>query len=172
VIVNATLPEFKTIVDLSGHQDILGSAELILLFSILPKGNENMSDAERTGVKGITTIEDLFLKTEEDSALPSSYNTFYASQKAKGPNSGGDAFNLLSQQGSPVHIQMLWQATERNGKNTINLIWETKPLGDKLLSVKLKASATDPAINTRALEDEWMGEFLKNPGIKLISRGH
>ncbi|TSA83156.1 hypothetical protein FNU79_12585 [Deinococcus detaillensis] len=173
VVVEANLPTFTSISDLftASNKALLGDTESIILLSLLPKGDEGLNNESRAGVKGITTVQDLFLKTDEDSAIPPNYNTYYASQKAKGPKSGGDSLKMLSQQGAPAHIQTTWQATEINGKNTIDLIWETKPLGDKFLSVKIEASATDPAINVRAIEDRWIGEFLKNPGIKLVASG-
>ncbi|AZI41673.1 hypothetical protein EHF33_02005 [Deinococcus psychrotolerans] len=173
VIVEATLPTFTSVSDLftGSNKALLGDTESIILLSLLPKGDEGLNNESRAGVKGITTVQDLFVKAYEDSSPAINYDTFYPFQRAKGGKSGGDSLKMLSQQGAPAHIQATWQATEINGKNTIDLVWETKPLGNKLLSVKVKASATDPAINTRTIEDRWMGEFLKNPGIKLIASG-
>lgn len=70
-----------------------------------------------------------------------------------------------------MHVKVDWQASRPPTQNTVNVQWESRPIGGKLLSVTVKASSTDTAVNTRTVEDRLIAKFVTQNGIRLLASG-
>ncbi|MFC4452545.1 hypothetical protein [Deinococcus sonorensis] len=73
--------------------------------------------------------------------------------------------------GESPPLQFPWYAIQQQGRNTVQLMWELRPLGGSLLSVRLSATASDSHVNVRQLENRYLALFLGLPGIRLVSHG-
>ncbi|MDB5044726.1 MAG: hypothetical protein JWQ08_776 [Deinococcus sp.] len=79
--------------------------------------------------------------------------------------------NIISAKGDPIHIKVDWRATQPITKNTVDVQWESRPVGGNFLVVRLKAQTTDPDINPRKVEDALVREFLNMRGVRLVASG-
>ncbi len=82
-----------------------------------------------------------------------------------------DKIKSLSVEGGAVHIKLKMVALNAATKNAVNLDWESRPIGGKRLSVTVKASSTDTAVNTHTVEDRLITKFVSQNGIRLIASG-
>ncbi|MBB6018366.1 hypothetical protein ACFP9V_10580 [Deinococcus radiopugnans] len=124
-----------------------------------------LGDEQSAGVTGFVVISVLLLKNQADElGLPAGYSNFSF------PN-GAESMQRLSAQDRPMHVKVDWQASRPPTQNTVNVQWESRPIGGKLLSVTVKASSTDTAVNTRTVEDRLIAKFVTQNGIRLLASG-
>ncbi|QFP78109.1 hypothetical protein [Deinococcus sp. AJ005] len=110
-------------------------------------------------------ISVLLLKNQPaELGLPDGYTSFSF------PN-GAASMQRVSAPDSPMHVKIDWQASKPPTQNTVNVLWESRPIGGKLLSVTVKASSSDTAVNTRTIEDRLIAKFVSQTGIRLIASG-
>lgn len=125
-----------------------------------------LPDERAAGGKGFLVLSTMLLTSFKDGpaavGLPATYTNFSF------PN-GQDSMGLLSAEDAPMHVRMDWQAT--NAGKTVNVVWESRPIGGKLLSVTVKASSTDAAVNTRRVEDRLIAKFVSHEGVRLLASG-
>lgn len=81
------------------------------------------------------------------------------------------AIEMLSAKDQPLHVRMVWQADQAGGTNTIRLVWESRPIGGRLISLKLAGTATDPAVRVREIEDRYLNAYLDKRGMRLLASG-
>ena len=125
-----------------------------------------LPDERAAGGKGFLVLSTMLLTGFKDGpsalGLPAAYTNFSF------PN-GQDSIQLLSAEGAPMHVRMDWQAT--SASKALNVQWESRPIGGKLLSVTVKASSTDAAVNTRTVEDRLIAKFVGQDGVRLLATG-
>ncbi|MBB5364772.1 hypothetical protein [Deinococcus humi] len=148
-----------------------GPNEIIVeAVSTLPTRSK-LSPENEAGVMGFAMISALLVNNFRESptriGLPAGYENFTFPESEV----DSDKLKLLSAKEEPVHIKMNLVATNADTKNTVNLEWESRPIGGKLLSVTVKANSTDTAVNTRTIEDRLIAQFVKQNGIRLIASG-
>ena len=127
-----------------------------------PSSGSPQSEAGISGFVSLSAL--LLLQSSYNTGLPSSYNAFTF------PN-GSESMTPLSPKGEPIAIAIDWRATEKNGKNTVDVHWESRPLGGRLLGVLVKTKSTDSNVNTRAIEDALLERFYKFKGITFQASG-
>lgn len=138
----------------------------IIVEATSPSGSSStLGDERAAGVVGFSVISVLLLKNQADAlGLPAGYGNFTF------PN-GSESMQRISAQDRPMHVKVDWQASQPATQNTVDVQWESRPIGGKLLSVTVRASSSDTAVTTRTIEDRLIAQFVKQNGIRLIASG-
>lgn len=122
-----------------------------------------MTAEQQAGLTGLNVLSAMLIKNRgTELGLPDWYGDFTF------PN-GADSMQRLSAVDRPMHIKIDWQATRVS--YTVNVEWESRPIGGKLLSVTVKATTTDPSIDARSIENRLIAKFLSHEGIYLAASG-
>jgi hypothetical protein len=125
----------------------------------------NLSSESEAGIAGFASLSALLIvQSKYRTGLPSTYDNFTFPR-------GSESMTILSPKNDPIAIAIDWRATEKNGKNTVDVHWESRPMGGKLLSVQVKAKSTDSNVNTRSIEDALLERFYKFEGITFLASG-
>lgn len=124
-----------------------------------------LSPEDEAGVNSFAQISVMIIRQDQyTTGLPGSYGWFTFPD-------GSDGMKILSARQAPIHVTAVWRATSSDGKNTVNVNWESRPLGGRLVSVTAKATATDASVDTRRIEDNLLRRFSISPGIRPLSWG-
>ncbi|WP_221089928.1 hypothetical protein [Deinococcus aquaedulcis] len=127
--------------------------------------NLGLSPEQEASASSFAHISAMILLQERYvTGLPAGYDRFTF------PN-GSDSMTILSGKSAPIHVQVQWRATHPSTKNTIDVLWESRPLGGKLVSVKVKATASDASVNTAQIETRLLDRYLTSSGVRLVARG-
>ncbi|MVN85782.1 hypothetical protein GO986_03280 [Deinococcus sp. HMF7620] len=124
-----------------------------------------LSPEREAGVSSFAQISAmLIVQSQYNTGLPGGYDGFTFPE-------GSDSMKILSAKEAPIHVQVQWRATNPTSNNTVDVLWESRPLGGKLVSVKVKATASDASVNTQQIETRLLDRFLSATGIRLVARG-
>lgn len=99
-----------------------------------------------------------------NTGLPSGYGTFTFPD-------GADSMKILSEKEAPLHVRVAWRATSTDGRNTVHVTWESRPLGGQLVRVTAQATATDASVNTRRIEDNLLHAFTSGSNVRPVAWG-
>ncbi len=124
-----------------------------------------LSEDREAGISSFARISALILtQSTYNSGLPAGYGSFAFPD-------GSDSMKILSGKDAPVHVRVLWQATSTQGRNSVNVTWESRPLGGRLVSVTAQATATDASVNTRRIEDNLLRAFTGGSNVRPVAWG-
>ncbi|ULH15717.1 hypothetical protein MF271_03505 [Deinococcus sp. KNUC1210] len=140
---------------------------IVRAVSTLPSsaGLPPQSPEHEAGIVGFASLSALLLvQSRYDTGLPSTYDAFSFPD-------GSKSMTPLSGKGDPVAVAIEWQARQKDGTNVVNVHWESRPLGGLFLGITVKASSTDAAVNTRAIEDKLLNRFYAFDGITFVASG-
>ncbi|MFC4452544.1 hypothetical protein [Deinococcus sonorensis] len=130
-------------------------------------GGSKLEPEHEAGVVGFADLTALLIN-QFRSPLPG-YAAFHFPDE--GNEEQGKGIELRSAKGEPVHVHMIWQAAQQEGKNTVQLVWDSRPVGGSLLAVRVTGTASDPSLNVRQVEDRYLNAFLNMEGVRLVASG-
>ncbi|ASN81808.1 hypothetical protein [Deinococcus ficus] len=126
--------------------------------------NSTLAPEQMTGIRGFSLISVLMIFQSFDTGLPAGYERFSFPD-------GADSMTRIGEKDAPMHMRAHWRSVNAATGHTVEVLWDSQPIGGKLLKVRVTATTTDGNVNTGRIEDSLLRAFVNSKDLTLVARG-
>lgn len=126
--------------------------------------SSTLAPEQMTGIRGFSLISVLMIFQSFDTGLPTGYGRFSFPD-------GADSMTRIGEKDAAMPMRAHWRSVNAATRHTVEVLWDSQPIGGKLLKVSVMATATDGSVNTQRIEDSLLRAFVNSKDITLVARG-